>query len=262
MSVALLLFGISWMKNPNLFAVFKSSNNNAAAASSDAAKYYAYVTPAEDMQPMVLGASTQPQGPMIINDDGSVQPVDMGQVLGASTQDVQLSLDDIKVNAVADSSAAIKKYFADAQTAENGAIDQVSFAAALNSADQSQLDAQAQKLILINNALQKVSVPQSLVKLEKLKIVQYNSEISLLQNFTKADQNTEQTTQALQQFMKSQDDIDAENAALAQKFPNDDPYAEIYAGSPASNQSTATEPGDQSNQTINTTSLGTSNEAQ
>ncbi len=230
MFVAVLLLGISWMKDPALFLAFKK-NQNVTTADSNVPHYYAYVAPAEDTQGLVAGASTQDAGPMIINDDGSVSPVDMGQILGASTQGVQLLLDDIKVNMIPDSDAAVTKYFNEAQLAERGTINQTDFASALSSGNQDEINQEAQKFIAINSALQKLVVPQSLAKLQKLKIIQYNSAIALLQNFTQADQNPELVNQNLQQFIKSQQDLDAENIVVAQKFPNADPEANLYINS-------------------------------
>jgi len=260
MSVALLLFGISWMKNPNLFAVFKSSNNNVTAASADAPQYYAYVTPPEDQpQPAVLGASTN-EGPSIIQDDGTVVPVDMGQVLAASTQGVALSLDDVKVNQVPDSNAAAQKYFTAAQKIESGSIGDADFGAALTSGDQNQINQQAQKIIVVRDALQQIAVPQGLVKLQKLKIIQYNSSISLLQNFTQGDKNPDLINEDMQQFLKSQQDLEAESAMAAQKYPTEDPAAAAYVnsdGTPVNTQS-----GTADNSSANLDSLNGDNASQ
>lgn len=234
--VAFLLLGMSWFKNPALFTFHKTQNSVAA---SDVAHYYAYVPSAEDLpQPAVLGAATT-DGPQIIGDDGTVHSVDLGQVLGASTQDVVLSLDSIKVNAVPDSQQAIQKYFSDAQTIENGSISNTDFAAALNSGDQTQINQQAQKITVTRDALLKLLVPQSLVKLQKLKIIQYNSTIAMLQNFTQADQNPDLVNSSMQEFLKSQQDLDTENIAVAQKYPNDDPLASSYLNPDGSAAATA-----------------------
>ncbi len=240
LSVAVLLLGISWMKNPQLFAVLQFHQSDAQTASADAPRYYAYVTPPEDQpQPAVLGASTN-QGPSIIQDDGTVVPVDMGQVLAASTQGVALSLDDIKVNQVPDSDADAQTYFTAAQKIESGSIGDATFGAALTSGDQNQINQQAQKIIAVRDALQQLAVPQSLVKLQKLKIIQYNSSISLLQNFTQGDKNSDLVNEDMQQFLKSQQDLEAESAVVAQKYPTLDPDATLYVnpdGTPTNIQS-------------------------
>jgi len=219
LSTMVLLLGVTWMQQPQLFS-FKKSSPTADVA--DAPKYYAYVEPAEDHPPLVAGASTN-QGPSVINEDGTVSPVDMGQVLGASTQDVKLALDDVKVDPVPDSDAAIKKYFSDIQSIESSPVDNSAFESALSSNDQAQINAQAQKLIGVRDALQKMVVPQSLVKLQQLKIAQYNSAIGVLQNFTQADSNPQLVGDYLNQFLKSQQDLDTETNSVVQKFPNDVP---------------------------------------
>lgn len=232
MFAALVLLGITWMKNPALFSFKK--NQSAVLTDANVPRYYPYTPPPEDQQPQVLGASTEPQGPSIIQDDGTVVPVDMSQVLGASTQGVQLSLDGVKVNAVAESAEAVKKYFSQAQAIEAGSVGDANFAGALSSGNQDQINQQAQKVIAVRDALQKISVPQGLVKLQKLKIIQYNSAIALLQNFTLADNNPEQTNLDLQQFIKSLQDQDSENIAVAQKYGALDPYSNLYSNTPGS----------------------------
>ncbi len=228
MMTAVLLLGLSWFEKPQLFDFHKSQD---VADNSDVPRYYPYVAPSQDqVQPQVLGASTD-QGPEIIGDDGTVQPVDLGEVLGASTQGVVLSTADVKVNTIPDSAMAITNYFIQAEKIELDPVDDAAFEAALSSNDQNQLNQQAQKLTAVVNALQKLSVPRSLVNLQQLKIVQYNSAIALLQNFTQADQNPTLVDQYLEQFIKSQQDLDTENANIAQKFGSLDPQAALYSQS-------------------------------
>lgn len=219
-----LILGMSWMEKPELFS-FK--NSASTAVDQNVPHYYAYVPPASDKQPEVLGASTNP-GPSIINDDGTVSPVDMGSVLSASTQDVQLSLDSVKVNQISDSNQAITKYFMQAQIIEISPVDTAAFQSALTSNDQVQINAQAQKLINVRDALQKLPVPQSLVKLQQLKIIQYTSAVNLLQNFSQADSNPTLVDQDLLQFVKSQQDLDSENVAVAQKFGSLNPSSSLH----------------------------------
>jgi hypothetical protein len=223
MMAMVLVLGMSWMEKPDLFSFKKVS-----PAVANVPRYYAYVPPASDQQPEVLGANTNPTGPSLINDDGSVSPVDMGQVLAASTQDVQLSLDGVAVNQVPDSNDAITKYFTQAKAIEISPVDTTAFQSALTSNNQTQINQQAQKLAGVRDALQKLSVPQSLVKLQKLKIIQYTSAITLLQNFSQADSNPTLVDQNLMQFIKSQQDLDTENATAAQKFGSLDPLSSLY----------------------------------
>ncbi len=229
MSSMVLLLGMAWMQQPQLF---KFNKVPALVEYADVPKYYAYVQPAEDNVPLVAGANTN-DGPSVINDDGTVSQVDMGQVLGASTEGVVLSLDEVKVNAIPDTPVAIQKYFADSKLVETGPIDNSDFEAALSSSNQVLIDVQAKKLTGIKDALQKLSVPTGLVKLHKLKIIQYGAAIAVLENFTQADQNPELVGSNLQNFLKSQQDIDAENASVAQKYPSDVPIEiSVTAASP------------------------------
>ena len=229
-----LLGGVSYMEKPQLFSFKKTIQ----VADANVPHYYPYVAPVDD-QPQVLGASTDNAGPEIIGDDGTVEPVDMGQVLGASTQGVELSINEIKVNTVADSTASIQTYFTDAQNIESNTINNSDFASALASGDPTQISQQVQKLAAINTALQKLQVPQSLVQLQKLKVIQYNSAIALLQDYAQTNQNPDQINSDLQQFLKSQQDLDTENIADAQKLGAQDPYSDSYLntdGTPAATQ--------------------------
>lgn len=241
LAAMVLVLGMSWMENPKLFDLKKAP----AVSDANVPHYVAYVPSAEDQQAMVLGDSTgtpADQGPMIINDDGSISPVNAGEVLGANTQDVVLPLDQIAVKTIPDSPAAIQKYFSDSAAIENGPLDNGDFEAALSSGDQTQINAQAQKLIDIRDNLSKQPTPQSLVQLQKLTIAQYNAGIGLLQNFTQADQNPELVGQYLDSFLKSQQDLDNENVAIAQQLGSLDPYAAAYVdsnGNPLSTSSDA-----------------------
>jgi hypothetical protein len=236
-----LLLGMSWMEKPDLFSLKK----NLLASDSSAPEYYAYVPPATDQQPEVLGASTDP-GPSLINDDGTVAPVNAGEVLGAATQDVQLSLDSVSVKQIPDSGDAITNYFSQSQAIEVDPVDTGAFQTALTSGDQTQINQQAQKLSVVKQALQNLSVPQSLVNLQKLKIIQYTAAINLLQNFSQADSNPTLVDQNLMEFIKSQQDLDTENVSIAQKFGNLDPSSSLYVdanGQPYNQQATvATDP--------------------
>jgi len=244
LTAMVLLLGVSWMKNPELFSFNKT--NAQPVSEADVPQYYAYVQPPEDTQPLVAGASTN-QGPGVISDDGSnnVLPVDnTGQVLGASTQDVQLPLENIKVNPVADSDAAIKKYLTDSRKIEIAPIDNAAFEAALSSGNQQSINLQSQQLISIRDSLQKLLVPAGLVKFQQLKIAQYNAAIGVLQNFTQADQNPQLVGDYLQQFLKSQQDLQTETSAVAQKY-NLDP-SQLSVGQIDTQQLTAAQSTDQS----------------
>ena len=217
MSVAVLLLGISWMKDPGLFRTKKSLP--IAANEQDVPHYYAYVTPSEDLPgPQVAGANTQGQGPSIINEDGSVTRIDLGQVLGASTENTLLPLDKIFVKEVPDSEPAIRQYFTAAQNIESGFINNANFESALSSGNQEQINKQAEIISKIKDNLLNLSVPSSLVKLHKLKIAQYQASVGLLNNFTQADSKPELVGQYLEQFLKSQQDLDTEQSVVNQKY--------------------------------------------
>ena len=238
MMVMFLVLGMSFMEKPELFSFKK----NIAADDQNTPHYYAYAPPAGNQQPEVLGASTNP-GPSVINDDGTVSPVDMGNVLAASTQDIQLSLDKVKVNQVPDSNVAIMKYFLDSKKIEINPVDTAAFQSALTSNNQSQINQQAGQLIGVRDALQKLSVPQGLVTLQKLKIIQYTAAINLLQNFLQADSNPTLVDQNLMEFIKSQQDLDNENAAISQKYASLYPSPSLYvdsSGQPTEQQPTLT----------------------
>ena len=214
MGTIILLAAVTWMKKPDIFS-FEKTNETVQYAAQDVPHYYPYVAP--PATPLVAGASTN-EGPSVINEDGSISPIDMGKVLGASTQDVQLSLDDVKVITIPDSTTAIQNYFVASKVIEKNPIDNNDFETALSSNNQDLIDAQTNKITLVSDQLSKLQTPQSLVKLQKLKMIQYSSAIAVLQNFTKADQEPELVGKYLQQFLKSQQDLDTESANVAQKF--------------------------------------------
>lgn len=210
----ILLAAVTWMKKPEIFS-FGKTNPAVQYAVQDVPHYYPYVAP--PATPLVAGASTN-EGPSVINEDGSISPIDMGKVAGASTQDVQLSLDDVKVITIPDSQTAIQNYFVASKVIETNPIDNNDFETALSSNNQELIDAQTKKIATVSEQIFKLQTPQSLVKLQKLKIIQYNSAIAVLQNFTKADQEPELVGKYLQQFLKSQQDLDTESANVALKF--------------------------------------------
>ena len=230
MGVLVLLIGMTWLSKPELFS-FK--NNSAVAADPNTPHYYAYVPAADDLpQPEVLGASTD-QGPSIINEDGSVSPADTaGQVLGANTNDPQLSLDSITVVTVPDSDASIKRYLSDDNSIETAPIESGDFEAALSSGDQNLMNQQAAKLTPVRDALQKLKVPAGFATLQKLKIIQYNSAIALLQNFGQLNQNPDLVGQNLQDYLTVQQQLADEINSVAQKY-NLDPNSIGPAGETA-----------------------------
>lgn len=211
----LLLLGVTYIKKPELFSA--KEKKYSAADYANTPSYYAYVEPST---PQVAGANTY-EGPSVINEDGTVSQagtLDMGAVLGASTQDVELSLDKIKVKTIADSQPAIRKYFSEAQNLEAGPVDNAGFEAALSSNNQKLIDQQAEKIYGIKVALENLAVPQGVATLHKLKIIHYGAAVSILNNFTQADNNPELVGNSLQQFLKSQQDLDSELSLVVKKY--------------------------------------------
>jgi len=218
LSVAVLLVGVSWMKNPDLFDVFKSESSG-SLISANLPRYYAYEPPAQVSEAQVAGASTEGQGPMIINEDGSLSSaVEAGDVLGADTENVVLNLDSVAVKQAADSDENIKAYLAASQVIEGGYLDSIQFEAALSSGDQQQIDSQAVAVQAIIQGLLRLDVPSSLEKLHKLKILQYQAGLNILKNFTQADENPELINSNLTIFLKAEQEIQAEVSALAKRL--------------------------------------------
>lgn len=216
-SAAVMLLGVTWLKNPQGF--FPKSQP--VAERTDLPRYYAYV---EDSAlpdgPRVAGANTiNPDLPSVLNEDGSVSPtISVGDVLGVSTDDLTAMAVQLKVMVIPDSDAAIKDYMAWTQAHELDAIDSYGLENALSSTDQTQLNAQAEKFQKIKDELLSKAVPQSLVKLHKLKILQYQAGINLFKSFTRADDNPEQLQRDLGIFTQAQQEMENEAVVIGQKY--------------------------------------------
>ena len=187
--MATLLIGVSFMKNPGLFNVFKSAPLD-SSITANLPKYYAYEPSPELSAPLVAGASTEPMGPMVINEDGSItSAVEVGDVLGADTTDLILNLEAIPINEIADSDENFKIYISAIAGIEGGYLDSAKFESALASAEQKQINEQARLIQNIVVNISNLAVPESFAHLHKLKILQYNSAIEILKHFTTADEN-------------------------------------------------------------------------
>jgi len=208
-SVAVLLLGVSWMREPDLFALRFEKNNTESLAKLP--QYYAYAEPAEFSQPMVAGASTEPQGPSIINEDGTLSPVvEQGSVLGISTSTIDQLADTTNVKLISDSEENFQKYSDESGQIENGSLNNYEFENALSTASPELLNEQSKKIESIISALQNLNVPASFKKMHQLKLVQYNAAVQILKNFVNADQNPELVTNALGTFMQAQDILNTE----------------------------------------------------
>ncbi len=206
--VAVFLLGVSWMKNPQLFKMF-SKRTNASSASLKIPQYYAYQTPAELNQPLVAGASTNPNVPMIINEDGSLSPaVDLGEVLGLNTE-ISLDLQSIKIKTISHTEENASNYLTNSRIIEDNYLNNYEFESALSSQNKQLVDAQVEKIKSIINALLELQVPVSLADIHKLKILQYQASVEMLLNLLH-DDNPELTLIAMARFLKSQDDLEIE----------------------------------------------------
>jgi len=207
--VAVLLVGFSWLKDPQLFSFLKARTVSVAVSDVSIPHYVAYVQPAEFSQPMVAGANTQQQGPMILNEDGTMSPaIDPGEVLGVSTEDYNLSLNAITVKTIPDSGEATKKYLDAVDGIEQNYMNNLEFETAISSGDQKKIDAQLEKVKNIIAELQNLPAPESLAELHKNKILQYNAAVVILQNYTNADDNPELVSKALGIFLEAQTQIE------------------------------------------------------
>lgn len=207
--VALFLLSVTWFKQPELF---NFSKHEATVSSANLPKYYAYETPAELNQPLVAGASTAGQGPMIIGEDGSLSDArDIGNVLGLSTEEYNLELDKIKVNKLVPATVENEKaYLLRTDELENEFINTQSFQTALTNLDQKLIDEEVVKVEKIISSLNTLAVPESLQLLHKYKLIQYQSAVVILQNFINADANPELVGSALGVFLKAQQDIESQ----------------------------------------------------
>lgn len=216
--VAILLLGISWLKQPLLFKNIFSKQNLQSAKEKKLPKYYAYAPPAEINAPMVAGAQTI-NGPAILNEDGTFSPaLSAGEVLGVSTKEAELDANKIFVKEIPDNESAIKKYVTDVQNLEIGYIDNAEFESALSSRNEEKLKLQAEKFLKLKEKLLEQLVPSSLVSLHKYKIMQYSAAIELLNNFTQADTNPELLSKSLGLFLQAQQQQEVEAASLSLKY--------------------------------------------
>jgi hypothetical protein len=145
--------------------------------------------------------------------------VDVGEVLGAGTEDLDFIASAIEVKPVADSEEGIQKYFIFSRQLETDFLDNAEFERALTSGSQAEIDRQTGKLEQIKNSLEDYSqVPESLARFHKLNIVQYRAAMNLLKNFLKADENPEMVTRTLGEFLQAQQEQQQELLQLSQKY--------------------------------------------
>ncbi len=176
-------------------------DNNTAQVEQGTGLYYAYQAPAI---PEVLGADTIPDGPSVINEDGSITPLSsFGDVLGASTETTAVDWQSIKVKTTASNFENMRAYL-DSSFLIEAAILPGEFEAALVSGDETKTQAQIEIFHNIENQLSAMTVPDSMKKIQQLKIAQYRTATSLLQNYKLADDNPGMVSEQLSQFMEIQ----------------------------------------------------------
>ncbi len=212
--VAVSLLGISWMKNPQLFSI-----KSVPAANQITVAYYPYTPSPEDTAPQVAGASTMPSGPSILNEDGSMSPaLDLGRVLGVSTENITANIESLQINTIADSPEAITAYATRAQETEANLVNSSTFEQALISNNPRQINEQVAKFEAFISGLKTMPVPVSFAKLQKLKILQYNAAISILKNFSHVEEDPQQVSTNLGVFSQTQQMLINELDSLNQKF--------------------------------------------
>ncbi len=198
--VALALLGITFLKNPSLFS-FKGKN--VLVVSQDRPRYYAYVPPAEDAMPMVAGASTQPSGPSVINEDGSLSKVgDEGLVLGADTQDILLTEKSLHI--VPDTQQSVSDYISSSKSIEQDYFNNFSFEQALEAHDDSIGKQEHQKIDSIASSLSEMTVPVSFEKYHQYKMLRYHAAADMLKFLPSAQTNPQPEAEAFQSFLKYQ----------------------------------------------------------
>ncbi len=186
-------------------------------------KYYAYVP--DSTSPQVLGADSKFDGPSVINEDGSISPaVDIGSVLGVSTEDIQVSMQDIPVNTMPTTVEKVQTYFSYMEKEEED-LNAVDFGTALTSSNPAVTAAQVQKLQTFINHLKTIAVPTDLVKLHKLRLIQYQAAMKVLQNYSQLSSNPELVNQQLGIFLETQSEQNDELLALEQKYNLQGPIA-------------------------------------
>ncbi len=191
----IVLGGLSIAQGHNVFSKFSKSDTKEGSG-----LYYAYVS---EPVPNVLGDDTIPDGPSVINEDGTVSSLnDFGDVLGSNSDSPDIDVEAIAVNISSDK-WTVKDYL-DATFLAESAIKPGEFETALVSNDAAQTAAQIQLLRSVQIKLQQMSVPDFAVKLHKLKIAQYMTAVDLLNNYYQADSNPEYVSEKLNQFIDMQ----------------------------------------------------------
>lgn len=178
--------------------------------------YYAYQAP---VVPTVLGANSEPDGPGVINEDGTVTSLSsLEQVLGASSDSPEVNLEAINVNTIPGTQENLRNYIDESFLAESKVLPG-DFETALVSKDEAQTKSQINILNQVQQTLSAMKVPDMAAKLHKIKIAQYSTAADLLKNFGQADSNPELVSSKLTQFMDMQKAQDAEMQKIFKQYP-------------------------------------------
>lgn len=218
--VMLFLVGISWMKNPKLFDFIFQDQDPKQVSSIERPSYYTYAQ--ENPPPLVAGTNTNYNGPSIINEDGSITPAldlnDMGEILGVTSEDIDVS--NINVNTVVDSKENFELYINQTENIESSYINNSEFEVAISSGRADLIKQQESKLQSILEGLKDLQIPNSFATLHKLKLLQYEASIKILQNFLEETANPQILTKALGEFLQIQMLLESEVIKLSPVLRN------------------------------------------
>jgi hypothetical protein len=191
----IVLGGLTFAQSQNVFSKFSQPGTEEGGG-----LYYAYQS---EPVPNVLGDDTIPDGPSVINEDGTISTLnDFGEVLGSASDTPDINLDSIAVK-ISSQSWTAKDYF-DATFLIESSLKPGDFEAALISTDPAQSTSQIRLIKDVQARLQQMEVPDFAAKLHKLKIAQYMTAADLLSNYYQADSNPEYVSGKLTQFMDMQ----------------------------------------------------------
>ncbi len=180
-------------------------------ADASTSLYYPYVAP---VVPQVLGDDTIPDGPSVLGEDGKIATLNnLGDVLGATSEDVQIDIDAIKVKTVADTAMDMELYWDKVFLVES-VITPGDFETTLTSNDEAKIAAQVEKFKSVQTELRNMEVPERAKTLQQLKIAQYDAASNLLSNFYQINSNAEYVSSHLTLFMGLQQKQETEAQKL------------------------------------------------
>ena len=215
-AIAIAVVAIGGLLTIQNWKSVKGMFEQTAVAKQEGGLYYAYQAP---VTPSVLGADTAPDGPGVINEDGTVSPLSsFGEVLGATSDTPNINLDDIKVSTVTGTPENLRTYLDDSFVIESKILPG-DFESALVSKDDSKTQEQINLMTQVQQSLKNIPVPNMAAKLHKLKIAQYSTAIDLLKNYYQADSNPEFVAGKLTQFMDMQKEQETETQNLFKAYP-------------------------------------------